>query len=307
MPSDVPSKADRALVQHLREAGVEDMSDWRLLRWRRAGLIPSPSQAHVPGQRGSTSEYPEGAFEQALFLVEILKRHRSLDKAALLLFLHGYEIGPNPVRKAILSGLDYVDRMIARKFPELTEPREIAEVAALMSVTESLRTPEESARRSAQAQKAGGSIELADVRSVIFRVYLGERLDVNTVLSAFAKLGFSIGDFFPARIFGPMSGLAWRMFLAPLAPAFARVADAGGIPSLVREQLAQCTRDQLVSLREDIRPACILIDLVGLPIPYIPPDKYFADIFGAFLRPRIAGETGGDGAGAPSTISLGSA
>src|SRR5262245_36317776 len=113
MPTDIPSKADRALVDELRQAGLSDVSVWRLKRWRKEGLLPPPIQIRVTGRRGSASCYPPGTLEQALALARILERHRSFPKAAALLFAKGYTVTPNALRQAFAVGLDSIDAAIA--------------------------------------------------------------------------------------------------------------------------------------------------------------------------------------------------
>jgi hypothetical protein len=48
-----------SLLAAAAHAGEEVTSD-QLKRWRRAGLMPRPSTAHVRGLRGSRAWYPSG-------------------------------------------------------------------------------------------------------------------------------------------------------------------------------------------------------------------------------------------------------
>jgi len=87
-----------ALRDALARAGV---SDQQFRRWRRAGLLPAPRRRWQ--HRGSRALYPPSLIEQAQDARELVRRHHSLDTAALGLFGLGWPVSEERLRSAHLG------------------------------------------------------------------------------------------------------------------------------------------------------------------------------------------------------------
>jgi hypothetical protein len=70
-----------------------DVSETRLARWHREGLIPQPRQKSLGRSKGTVSWYPAGTACQVLVLCQIRKCYRSLDEVGWRLWWHGFPVG----------------------------------------------------------------------------------------------------------------------------------------------------------------------------------------------------------------------
>jgi len=70
-----------------------DVSEARLARWHREGLIPQPRQKSLGRGKGTVSLYPAGTTHQVLTLCQIRTRYRSLDEVGWRLWWHGFPVG----------------------------------------------------------------------------------------------------------------------------------------------------------------------------------------------------------------------
>lgn len=70
-----------------------DVSEARLARWHREGLIPQPRQKSLGRGKGTVSRYPAGTTRQVLVLCQTRKRYRSLDEVGWRLWWLGFPVG----------------------------------------------------------------------------------------------------------------------------------------------------------------------------------------------------------------------
>jgi hypothetical protein len=70
-----------------------DVSEARLARWHRDGLIPQPRQKSLGRGKGTVSRYPAGTTHQVLVLCQIRMRYRSLDEVGWRLWWLGFPVG----------------------------------------------------------------------------------------------------------------------------------------------------------------------------------------------------------------------
>lgn len=70
-----------------------DVSEARLARWHREGLIPQPRQKSLGRGKGTVSLYPAGTTHQVLVLCQIRARFRSLDEVGWRLWWLGFPVG----------------------------------------------------------------------------------------------------------------------------------------------------------------------------------------------------------------------
>ena len=90
------------------ELSVHGISIAQFRRWRRAGLLP-PSQRswHT---RGSRSDHAPDVVDQAVNVARAVKRHRSLDQAALALFAAGHPVAEDTIRRVYVTHLATTQR-----------------------------------------------------------------------------------------------------------------------------------------------------------------------------------------------------
>lgn len=105
MARDVPSSTKRLRAQAKR-AGLDDVTENRIKRWKRDGLLPPARRKGVKGRGGTTSYYPPGTLAQVRELRTLLDDDhypRDIDKAAVLLFLRGYTVTEHALRRALAN------------------------------------------------------------------------------------------------------------------------------------------------------------------------------------------------------------
>jgi hypothetical protein len=277
VPTDVASRADLQLIKRLQRAGVEDMTLARLQRWQKNGLLPSAEQKRVPGRRGSSSVYPPIAFQQARALDAILERHRNFDKAAILLFLHGYDVDPKTVKKAISAGLDHVDKKIDSYRGAASDPDAVAELVARRSLAEPLRTKEERAHRRKLVADAGGEQALVRSHASMLRLYLGGATATG-FLTAFTRLGFDL------RSKAGLDELAYDKATKNIGGMINELNQAGGLGALLRGALPTMDGENLSHLRDFIRDANRWV--AGLGVNFDAPSPFLADLHHALLHPE---------------------
>jgi hypothetical protein len=276
MPSDRPSRADEELVERLENAEIEGMTWTRLKRWRKAGLLPHPAQFRVPGQRGSTSSYPEGTFKQALAVDKVLKRHRNIDKAAILLFLADYEIDVTALRRAILNALDWLDDEIGSAAAGSSDPNEVAHRVGQAIVAERPRTKEARALRRSQLKAAGDEQRLASVYAALIRPYIGTPLAAGGLLGAFKKIGpdlRAVLDLDPDTF----SPLELRLDANDM-----ELNEAGGIGTLLRANVNRFELANFEALRSLCRDAMTWTLSLGFRLDA--PNQFMSDLTAALYR-----------------------
>ena len=88
------------LVRVAERAGFQ-VTRRQIERWHHAGLLPSPTQRHVSGVRGSVSVYPPGTDRPLLALCRWRARRRKLHELAFRLWWEGYAIQPRTLRESL--------------------------------------------------------------------------------------------------------------------------------------------------------------------------------------------------------------
>jgi len=286
MPTDRPSRADEELVSRLQDAGVKDMTWMRLKRWRKAGLVPDPEQQRVPGQRGSTSVYPEEAFEQALLVAQLLERHRDLDKVGFLLYLGGYPVDVDALRRIFLGGLDSISREITRAADGATDPDEIAARMAHTIVGERARTADQRAFKDQMLQSAGDQRQLTRFYASLIRPAIGAPLSSGGLFAAYKIIG---------QDFRTMLGLDPAEFakVEQRIDSNDRELNAeGGILELLRRAIPNFELENFVNFREFLRAATTWT--AGLGVSMDSPHPYFSNCLAAlaYRELPLASKTG---------------
>lgn len=273
MPTDRPSRADKQLVNRLQEAGLTDMTWMRLKRWRKAGLVPDPEQQRIPGQRGSTSVYPEQAFEQALVVARLVKRHRDLDKVGFLLFLGGYAVEVEALRRIFLEGIDFIGQEIVRATEGATDTDEIATRLAQDIVNHRVRTADERAFKKQLLQSAGDERQLTRFYASLIRPAVGAPLSSGGLFAAYKIIG---------QDFRAMLGLDPAEFAKVeqrIDQNDRQLSAEGGILEVLRKNVGSFELENFVNLREFLREATIWT--VGLGVSINSPNLFFADCLAA--------------------------
>jgi hypothetical protein len=277
VPTDVASRADLQLIKRLQRAGIEDMTLARLQRWQKNGLMPGAEQKRVPGKRGSTSIYPRIAFQQARSLDAILDRHRSFDKAAILLFLHGYTVDPDAVKRALEAGLVHLDAKIDRYKGGATDPDTVAEMVARRSLAEPLRTKQERAYRRKLLADAGGVEALVRSQASMLRLYLGDATATG-LLAAFTRIGFDV------RSKAGLDDADYQHMTENIDRIISQLNNAGGLGTLLRTILPNVDGDGLRRSREFIRDGTRWA--AGLGVSFDASSPFLADLHDALLHPE---------------------
>jgi hypothetical protein len=110
----IPSRADRQLIAALKRRNI-DVSATQLERWRQAGVLQAPVWHGLGRGRGSVSEYPPEAVEQAAELAGLVRRGRPMETVALMMFGRGRWVREDMLRDAYRRELDDLTRMIDRR------------------------------------------------------------------------------------------------------------------------------------------------------------------------------------------------
>jgi DNA-binding transcriptional MerR regulator len=109
------SQAVIALAALASTYGIR-VSPREIERWRQAGLIPQPDRIY-PG-RGSRAIYSDKAAAQAAEVAKYLRNGWRLEEIAVPLFLHGFRVGEETVKRAFKAHADHVRYLISRRSPD---------------------------------------------------------------------------------------------------------------------------------------------------------------------------------------------
>lgn len=271
-----PSKADQALIDALEEAGFSGYSGRTIESWREEGVLPKTEQRWLGRPHGSTSVYSPEAIRQGLALAGLLKRHRSFDKAATLLWLHGYDVEPERIRGALLAGLDHLGEQIDTH--ATGDPDATADAMAEAILSGRLRSKEERAWRRQQIRQAGGREQLKKTYAGLARPMIGGA-NLGGFLAAYKTIG---------QDFRQMLGLdeqAFRGFEARMDANFADLNAAGGMRRFLQDEIPGIPPEGLDRLRGFLRETRIW--MAGLGISWSPPGLFLADVDEALLQPAI--------------------
>ena len=83
----------------------EEVSAYRLKRWRRVGLLPRPRVVHRDGVRGSRALYPAWAVEQLVAVARLHRTVRGLSELVIAVWWEGHWVGTEALRAALIEPL----------------------------------------------------------------------------------------------------------------------------------------------------------------------------------------------------------
>src|SRR4051794_10458729 len=75
----------------------------QVARWRRAGLLPSPSQQHLGRGKGTRTVYPHGTAKHIHALCRIRAHERRIGYMAWHLWWAGYEVRMTHIRTILIA------------------------------------------------------------------------------------------------------------------------------------------------------------------------------------------------------------
>jgi hypothetical protein len=231
------------------------------------------------------SAYPAGTVAQVRALQRYLKRHRNLDKAAVLLMVDGYEVSARALQRATKTLVldrfeDELDPESERRF---RPPGDVAAQASDRILKRRLRTDQERNFRADDLQRAGGQDELKRLlRGVIMPLFGG--LDPAVLGEALDKFG--------------LRELAEK--LASASPEFTdtlrREAQAGALSiDTIRNLLPKMSSDDFGVLVRASRIMLALAEAHG--IQPTPSDLFQADFLQALRFPALRSKPNPDIAG----------
>jgi hypothetical protein len=271
-----PSKADQVLLQTLAEAGLPNYSGRTIESWREEGVLPTAAQEWLGRGRGSTSSYPPEARQQAVAVARLLKRHRSFDKTAALLWLHGYEVDPARIRKSLLTGVDYLDRQLAKY--DRGDPDKTARAIAKALVSERIRSKTGREWAQKQIEDAGGRDQLEQAYAGLARMFIGG-VNLGGFLAAYKNIG---QDF---RQLTALDQQAWAKFEHNMDSQFAEINAAGGITNILRQVIPQAPPEGLDWLRNYLPEVRQWLDTIGVQWS-TPPGTFLSDVDQALVHPE---------------------
>jgi DNA-binding transcriptional MerR regulator len=272
-PKTTETSSNRALRATLRKAGISWVSASQIERWQKLGLLP-PTRRRGRGQGGgSVSSYPPGTVAQVRALLRILKRHRNLDKVAVLLKLHGYQVSAaaliRATRRLVFDQFEKLDPQGKRRW---TPPKDVSSAAAETALKRRLRSDDDKAARRQELELAGGRNELqAHYGSALLPVLGG--LDPAGLLRALDVFGLgaiarSIRDAIP-----------------DVTDELARMAKGGAFEiDHVREASKTLTVDQFDTLISCLRALAMAVEASGLHLSHS--DPFASDVLDALREPE---------------------
>lgn len=213
-------------------------------------------------------------------LERTLDDHRSLDKVAVLLKLHGYDVSAAALRRALRHllieplELDRLDPSHKRSFGSTAAGRAQAgaTAAAANLLSERSRTSDERRVRADELDRAGGRSALeAHYASLLLPTF--GALDRDSLWNALDTFGL---------------GLAARTLAAGIpegAEALAELADAGELRGdRLRSHLNALESEQFDILVRGLRVLVMTLERLGLNIT--PTDRFKRDVFAAVRAPE---------------------
>jgi DNA-binding transcriptional MerR regulator len=260
------------LRSRLQNAEVTGVSAHQIERWHKAGLLPSPRHRGLGRGRGSVSDYPAGTVAQVRAILRLIEPHRNLEKVAVLLKLHGYDVSARACSRAIerlvLNSIEDLDPYRSR---DGATPQRVATAAAEQIVGKRLRTDEERAERRRDLDWARGRTELVARLASTLQPFFGA-LSRTAMLEALDHLG--VGEI--ARKLNRT---------APgLGEAMAQEAEAGNLEiDQVRQALSQLTAQDFDTFVRAGRVLLAAVEALGLEVT--PPEPFAADCLNALRRP----------------------
>jgi hypothetical protein len=275
-----PSKADQQVLQALTDAGFPDYSSRTIESWREEGVLPTAPRQWLGQGKGSTSSYPPELLRQAVAIASFLKRYRSFDKTAALLWLHGYEVDAARIRASLLTGLDYFDRFLAEH--NRADPDATAKAIGKALVSGRVRTKAGRDWMREKIEEAGGRDQMEKAYAGLARMFIGE-VNLGGFLAAYKGIG---------QDFRQLTGLdeqAMTKFEQNMDSQFAEINAAGGITHLFRHAIPQAPPAGLEWLRNYLREVRQWLDTIGIQWSG-PPGTFLSDIDKALVNPEARGD-----------------
>jgi hypothetical protein len=263
------------LLQTLSESGFPGYSGRTIESWREEGVLPVAEQEWLGRGRGSTSSYPPEALQQGVAVARFLKRYRSFDKAAALLWLHGYDVDAGRIRTSLLTGLDYLDRQLAKY--DRGDPDETAKAIAKALVSERIRSKSGREWARKQIEDAGGRDQLEQAYAGLARMFIGG-VNLGGFLAAYQSIG---QDF---RQLTDLDKQAMTKFEQNMDSQFAEINAAGGISHILRQVIPQAPPEGLEWLRNFLREVRQWLDTIGIQWS-VPPGTFLSDVDQALVHP----------------------
>lgn len=111
------SRYSRAVVELAAAASAfgDAVSPRQIERWRQADMIPGPDR-EFPG-RGSSVTYAGGAARQAAEVAKLLSEGSRLEEVAVPLFLRGFDVPEDAVKKAFKAHAQHARHLVTRRAP----------------------------------------------------------------------------------------------------------------------------------------------------------------------------------------------
>jgi DNA-binding transcriptional MerR regulator len=274
------------LRRRLNNAGVTGVSAHQIERWHKAGLLPSPRHRGLGRGRGSVSAYPAGTVSQVRVILRLLERHRNLEKVAVLLKLHGYEVSTRACSRAIERlALNPIDDLDPHRLRNTTSPQRAAGAAAEQKVRKRRRSDEGRAERRRDLDWAGSRAELIARLAITLQPLFGG-LDRAAMLELAYQLG--VGE------------IARKLNRAApgLGEAMAQEAEAGNLEiDWARRALSQLTAQDFDTFVRACRVLLASVEALGLELT--PHEPFAADCLNALRRPERRRKPSASEAGIP--------
>jgi hypothetical protein len=274
-----PSKADQQVLDALTDAGFPGYSSRTIESWREEGVLPTAPRQWLGKGKGSTSSYPPALLRQAVVIAGFLKRYRSFDKTAVLLWLHGYEVDTARIRQSLLAGLDHFDRFLAEH--DQGNPDATAKAIGKALVSGRVRSKAGRDWMREKIEEAGGRDQMEKAYAGLARMFIGEA-NLGGFLAAYRNIG---------QDFRQLTGLdeqAMTKFEQNMDSQFAEINAAGGITHLFGDAIPQATPAGLEWLRNYLRDVRQWLDTIGIQWSG-PPGTYLSDIDKALVNPEARG------------------
>jgi hypothetical protein len=167
-----------ALLAQAGAMGARGITPKKVARWRTEDVLPPPI-SHGRGRgRGVSRSHDDRTLEQLVALDKILKRHRSLDYAAFRLWVRGYDVPPDRVRRALKKLiLDAVQGAREKTRDDLTE--------IALSAEEKLAEHRKSPKQARKMAQEGG---LAPLLLMMLQLLTGKGALSEEQQAEFARL-----------------------------------------------------------------------------------------------------------------------
>jgi hypothetical protein len=125
-------EADCGVIELCAARGEDDISARKLERWRQAGCLPRRVPVHRPGLRGSTTVNSDRYVDQVIAVAHALRSGVLLRNVPVALFMDGYEIEPDVLKRVYLDLFSDVRALVAKSIEAagggLDDPLDVADL-----------------------------------------------------------------------------------------------------------------------------------------------------------------------------------